>query len=125
METLNITKEAEILTEIKEAEKKAEEIVESAKREKEERIKEATRNSSKLLAEKTEEIRGMQEKKLADLINESNSRRNEKLVNSKKLLDHIRAKAEKNIDKAVEFVMDKFKAAVNIVSEPQNKILRE
>ena len=109
MATLNITKEAEILTEIKESEKQAEEIIESAKTEKEERIKEAARNSSKLLAERTEEIKGMQEKKLADIINESNSRRNEKLANSKKLLDQIRAKAEKNIDNAVEFVMDKFK----------------
>ena len=112
MTMLNITKEAEILTEIKESEKKSEEIIESAKRENEERIKEATRNSSKLLAERTEEIRRVQEKKLAGFINESNSRRNEKLVNSKKLLDQVRAKAEKNIDKAVEFSIKKFEEMI-------------
>lgn len=109
MTTLNITKEAEILTEIKESEKKAEEIIESAKREKEEIVKKALKNSLELLAVKKEEIRKSQEKKLADFINESNSKGNEKIVNSKKLLDQIRAKAEKNVDKAVEFVTGKFK----------------
>ena len=109
MTTLNITKEAEILTEIKESEKKAEEIIERAKREKEEIMQKALKNSLDLLAVKKEELRKAQEKRLADFINESNSRKNETLVNSKKLLDQIRAKAEKNIDKAVEFVMDKFK----------------
>ena len=109
MTTLNITKEAEILTEIKESEKKAEEIIESAKREKEEIVQKALKNSLDLLAVKKEGIRKAQEKKLADLVNESNSRKNETLVYSKKAANQIRAKAEKNIGKAVGFVMDKFK----------------
>ena len=109
MATLNITKEAEILTEIKESEKQAEEIIESAKREKEEIVQKALKNSLDLLAVKKEGIRKAQEKKLADFINESNSGRNEKLANSKKAANQLREKAEKNIGKAVEFVMDKFK----------------
>ena len=56
--------EAEILLEIKDTEKKADETIEKAKREAESIVQEAIRNSSRLLAAKQDELRKIQEKRL-------------------------------------------------------------
>ena len=104
--------EAEILTEIKDSEKRADEIIERAKREKESIIQEAIRNSLKLLTAKEEEIKKSQEKKISDFRDKAKLIKEEKLIEGKAAVKQIKAKAEKNILKAADFVLKKFEEAV-------------
>lgn len=104
--------EAEILSEIKDAEKKADDIIERAKREKEAILREAYVNSSKLLASKGEEIKKLQEKKILDFRDKAKLIKEEKIAEGKTTAKQTRAKAEKNIPKAVEFIMKKFEEIV-------------
>lgn len=104
--------EAEILTEIKESEKRADEIIERAKKEKELIIQDALRNSSKLLAEKQEEIRKAQEKKLMEARDKARLLKEEKLAEGKLVAKQTKAKSEKNVPKAVDFVLKKFEEMV-------------
>ena len=112
VENTEDTKETEILKEIRESEKKADEIVSQAEIEKQRILNSAKRNSSKLLIEKKEEIRKAQEKKLMDFKSNASSIKAEKMGDGKKIADQIGAKAEKNMDKAVDFVMKKFEEMV-------------
>ncbi|MBS3114312.1 V-type ATP synthase subunit H [Candidatus Woesearchaeota archaeon] len=104
--------EAEILKEIKDAEKRADEIIERAKREKEAIIQEAIRNSTKLFSAKEEEIRKAQEKKIMDFREKAKLIKEEKLIDGKAAVKQLNAKAEKNIAKAAELVMKKFEESV-------------
>ena len=104
--------EAEILTEIKDAEKKADEIIERAKSEKERMLQEAIRNSSKLLGEKENEIKKLKEKKIIDFRDKARLIKEEKLAEGKVAVKQLKAKAEKNIAKAVELVIKKFEETV-------------
>ena len=115
------SKEVEILKEIRNSEKEAETIIEKAQIEKEKILRETAKNSSNLLAAKKEEIRKAQEKNLINFKDKTNSMKSQKLEEGKKTVKQIKAKAEKNISKAVDFIMKKFEAEVNTVSEPQNK----
>ncbi|MBI3027642.1 hypothetical protein HYY70_06035 [Candidatus Woesearchaeota archaeon] len=112
IETVHESKEAEILLEIKEAEKKADEIMEKARRERESIIQEATRNSSKLLEEKQEEIRKLQEKKTMGFNEKAELIRKEKLAEGKSIAKQTKIKTEKNVAKAVEFMMKKFEEMI-------------
>lgn len=109
---LTDSKETEILSEIRDSEKKSEEIVERAKREQERILNDAKRNSSKLLAAKKQEIKELQEKKIIDFINHASSRKAEKLAEGKKVANRIKAKAEKNMDDAIGFVTKKFEEMI-------------
>jgi vacuolar-type H+-ATPase subunit H len=104
--------EAEILSEIKEAEKKAEEILERVKREKESILHQAIINSSKLLAAKEEELRKEQEKKIMDFREKAKLIREEKLAEGKVLAKQLKTKADKNTAKAVEFVLKRFEEMI-------------
>ena len=104
--------EAEILIEIKEAEKKADEIIERAKVEKEYIIKEAVAKSSKMLASAVEETFKLQEKKLADFKEKSKLVREEKVAESKTTIKQLKAKSEKNMPIAVDFVLKKFEETI-------------
>ncbi|MDP3765765.1 MAG: V-type ATPase subunit subunit G family protein [Nanoarchaeota archaeon] len=104
--------EAEILSEIRDSEKRADEIIERAKREKEAIVQDAIRNSSKLLFQKEDEIKKVQEKKLMDFREKAKLIKEEKLAEGKTTVKQIKAKAEKNITKAVEFVIKKFEEMV-------------
>ena len=104
--------EAEILTEIKDAEKRADEIIERAKSEKERMLQEAIRNSSRLLGEKENEIKKLQEKKVIDFRDKARLIKEEKLTEGKAAVKQLKAKGEKNIAKAVELVINKFEEAV-------------
>ena len=104
--------EAEILSEIRESEKRADEILERAKREKESIAQDAMRNSAKLLLEKEEEIRKLQEKKIADFREKARLIREEKILEGKSAVKQLRAKAEKNIAKAAELIIKKFEGAI-------------
>ena len=104
--------EAQILSEIRDSEKKAEEIVERAKREKGAILHKAAVDSSKLLAAKEEEIRKLQEKKLMDFREKAKLMREEKLTEGKTLAKQLKARSEKNIPKAVDFVMKRFEEMI-------------
>ena len=104
--------EAEILSEIKESEKKADEIIEMANKEKERILHDARLESSKLLASKEEEIRKSQEKKLMDFRDKFRLISEEKLVEGKNAAKQLKARAEKNIPKAVDFILKKFEERI-------------
>ena len=104
--------EAEILKEIKDAEKRADEIIERAKREKEAIIQEAIRNSTKLFSAKEEEIRKAQEKKIMDFREKAKLIKEEKLIEGKAAVKQLNAKAVKNTAKAAELVMKKFEESI-------------
>ena len=104
--------EAEILTEIIESEKRADETIEGAKREKESIIQEALADSSKLLAAKEEEIRKLQEKKIADFRDKAKLIREEKMAESRNAIKQIKAKADKNAAKSVDFIIKKLEERI-------------
>ena len=100
MHNINVTdgndsREVEILLEIKEAEKKAEDIAEKGRREKEMILREAPMSSAKLLAEKQEEFRKMQEKKTMDFREKAKLIREEKISEGSAAAKQQKAKAEK------------------------------
>lgn len=105
-------KEIEILTEIRDSEKRAEHVVEKARRESQDIIDDAQQSSSELLAEKKQEITKLQEKRLSDAKDKAGSMKNERLREGIKEVKQTKEKAEKNISKAVEFVMKKFEAMI-------------
>jgi len=104
--------EAEILSEIKEAEKKADEIIEMAKKESESILHNAAVNSSKLLTERQEEIKKSKEKKIMDFRDKAKLIKEEKLAEGKVMVKQIKSKAEKNISKAIDFVLQKFEETI-------------
>ena len=104
--------EAEILIDIKETEKKSDEILEKAKKESEIIIQDATRNSSKLLVAKEEELRKLQEKKIMEFRDKAKLIKEEKLAEGSTLVKQLKAKSEKNIPKAVELVLKKFEEMI-------------
>ena len=104
--------EAEILIDIRDSEKKAGEILENARREAESIVQEAAGNSSKLMAAKEEEARKLQEKKIMEFRGKAKLIREEKLSDGKAAVKQLKAKAEKNIPKAVGIVMQKFEEMI-------------
>lgn len=104
--------EAEILMEIKDSEKKADEIIEKAKKESESILHEVAKNSSKLLALKEQEIKKSQEKKIMDFRENARLIKEEKFTEGKAAVKQMKAKAEKNIPKAVDIAMKKFEEMI-------------
>ena len=104
--------EAEILGEIKDTERKADETIERAKRESESIVQEAIRNSSRLLAAKEDELRKLQEKKIIDFREKSRIAKEEKIGEGRAQARQLKAKAEKNVAKAVELVLKKFEEMI-------------
>lgn len=100
--------ESSILGEIREYEKKADDIIERAKGQKESIIREAIKNSAKLLAEKQEETRKAQDKRIMESRDKARLLKEEKLAEGKLTAKQIKSKSEKNIPKAVEYVLKKF-----------------
>ncbi len=108
----NGAKETEILNEIRASEKKADEITEQAGKTREDILQKAERDSSELLAAKKEEIRKAQEKKLVDFKGKIEPLRNKKLEEGKNEVKQLKAKAQKNTSKAVEFVVKKLEEEI-------------
>ena len=104
--------EAEILGEIKDTERKADETIERAKRERESIVQEAAKNSSKMLAAKEDELRKLQEKKIMDFREKTKLMKEEKIAEGKIQAKQLKAKAEKNAAKAVELVLNKFEEMI-------------
>jgi V/A-type H+-transporting ATPase subunit G/H len=118
---LTDSKETEILNEIRISEKESETIVEKAEIEKQKLIDDAKKNSSKLLAEQADEAVKNQEKKLTDARDKAKAAKDEQIKEGEKTVKQISVKAEKNVSKAIDFIMKKFEAAVTTVPGPQNK----
>ena len=112
MEALSDSREAEILGEIREAEKRADEIIERANREKESLLREAAANASKLLSSKKEEIEKAQEKKIMDFREKAKLIGEEKSAEGKMAAKQLKLKSEKNTGKAVDFILKKFEDMV-------------
>ena len=104
--------ETEILSEIKDSEQKADDIIERAKREQESILHESMVSSSKLLFDKENELNKLQEKKIADFREKSKLVKEEKIAEGKAQVKQLKAKAEKNISKAVDFVLKKFEEMI-------------
>lgn len=102
------SRESGILKEIRDSEKKADEIIENAKLQRDTILQEASKNSSKILAEKEEEIRKKHEKKISDFRETMKFLKEDKLAEGKNAVRQMKAKTEKNSGKAVEFVIEKF-----------------
>ena len=104
--------EAEILGEIRDSEKRADEIIERAERERASILHDAAINSSKLLAAKEDEIKKTQEKKIMEFREKAKIAKEEKLMEGKALVKQLKSKAEKNIAKAAQLVLEKFEAMI-------------
>jgi len=104
--------EAEILGEIKDTERKADETIERAKRECESIVQEAAKNSSKMLAAKEDELRKLQERKIMDFREKAKLMKEEKIAEGKIQAKQLKAKAEKNAAKAVELVLNRFEEMI-------------
>ena len=104
--------EAEILSEIRDSEKKADEIIERAKRQSESILQEAIKNSSKLLPVNEDEVRKAQEKKIMDFREKAKIIKEEKLMEGKSIVKQLKSKEEKNVAKAVELVLEKFEEMI-------------
>ena len=104
--------EAQILTEIRDAEKRADEAIERAKRQKVVIIQEAIRNSTRLFVAKEDELKKSQEKKIMDFREKAKLIKEEKLTEGKTLTKQLKTKAEKNIAKAVDAVLKKFEEMI-------------
>lgn len=111
-ETESHNPEADILMEIRASEKKADEIIERARREKDGIIHEARVNASKSIIAKEEELRKLHEKKLADFKDKARLLSEEKLAEGKVMAKQIKAKSEKNMPKASDFVLKKFEEMI-------------
>ena len=98
--------ESSILGEIKEYEKKADDIIERAKGQKESIILEAIKNSAKLLAERQEETRKAQDKRIMESRDKARLLKEEKLAEGKQAAKHVMAKSEKNVSKALVSVFN-------------------
>lgn len=104
--------EAEILVEIKEAEKKTEEMLHSAEQKKHSIINEAAANVSKLVEKEEERLRMTHDEKIVAFRDIAKHLKEEKLAEGKIAVKQLKAKSSKNIKDAVDFVMNKLDAMV-------------
>jgi vacuolar-type H+-ATPase subunit H len=101
-----------ILVEIREAEKKADEVIVNAVKEKESIMREAERDSSRLVSEKAEETKIANERKLASFRQKVQLLKEEKMSEGRKAVSQIALKAEKNIPEAAAFIVKKFEEMI-------------
>ena len=105
-------KEVFILMEIREAEKKADELIEKAKFQRDSIMQEARINAAKLLSLKEDEIKKSHEKKIMDFMEKARLIGEEKISEAKISAKQIKLKADKNLQKAVDFILKKFEEMV-------------
>lgn len=101
-----------IFLQIRESEKKADELIENAKKEHEKRINEAKKNALSMMIKKTEEIQKEKEKELNEIKERLASETKNALETGKRKLEDGKRKYSKNIDKAVEFIIKKFEGQI-------------
>ena len=111
-QTPSDTKETEILTEIRDAEKKAEDILEKAKAESQLFLQEASKNSSHLLSKGQEDAAKSMEKKISDFREKLRFLKEENIAKANEAIRDLKANAQKNIPQAVGLVMEKFEESM-------------
>ena len=106
------SREIAVLAEIRESEKKSDEILEKAGSERESIIHQARLDASKLISGKTEELKKAQEKKIMEFRDKVKLLNEEKISEGKMMARQLKAKADKNSAKAVELVLKKFEEMI-------------
>ena len=101
-----------ILDDIKDSEKKADIIIENAAKEKESIISEANSKSSSLLMAAEDNIKAAQDKKVAEHKEKIKAMKEKKLQDGRKIASEAEYKAQKNVAKAVSYVMRKIEEKV-------------
>ena len=102
-----------ILSEIREAEKKAESILEKAREEKENIIHDAVIEASKSFSKKSEDIKNSSEKKISDFKEKSKVIREEKVEEGRQQAKQIKLKSSKKAQEAADFIIKKFEEIIN------------
>ena len=105
--------ELSILKEIREAEKKAESIIEKAREEKENIVHDAVVEASKYFSKRSEEIRALSEKKIADFREKSKLIKEEKVEEGRQQAKLIKSKSSKKSDEAADFIIKKFEEMID------------
>ena len=103
---------AEILLEIKNSEKKADDTLNDARKQRDSIIQEAVDASSKLIESKRSELSKQSEKKISDFKEKSHLLREEKLNEGKGIVKQVRSKSDKNVPKAVDHIIAKFEEMI-------------
>jgi vacuolar-type H+-ATPase subunit H len=105
-------KEISILMEIREAEKKSDEILEKAGIQKDSIIQSAMADAAKLISLRQDEIKASHEKKIVDFREKSKYMIDEKIAEGKASARQVSAKSRKNSKKAVVFILKKFEELI-------------
>jgi vacuolar-type H+-ATPase subunit H len=105
-------KEVSVLMEIREAEKKSDEILEKARLQKDSIIQSARADAAKLISSRQDEIRASHEKKIVDFREKSKFIIEEKIAEGKASARQVSAKSGKNSNKAVVFILKKFEEMI-------------
>jgi len=105
--------EEEIFNEIKEAEKKAEEITEKANIDADRIVQDAKSKASRLLSQKIEEIDKEKLKKIQDFRDNIHVLRDTKISEISESIKKMKQKAQKSMENAVEFTIKKFYESIN------------
>ena len=106
------SREIAVLAEIRESEKKADEILEKAAAERESIIRKAKLDATKLITEKSDESKKTQEKKIIEFKDKVKLLNEEKIAEGKMLSRQLKSRADKNSIKAVELVLKKFEEMI-------------
>ncbi|MEK6942731.1 MAG: hypothetical protein AABX00_01565 [Nanoarchaeota archaeon] len=99
---------AEILLEIRDSEKKADEIIADARKQKDEILQEANSNAAKMLESGHIDIAKQNEKKISDFKEKSSLLKEDKLSEGKARSKLLKSKSDKNIAKAADYITKKF-----------------
>ena len=105
-------KESEILLSIRESENASEEMLKKALAEKDAIIKSAQKEANEILISNAAEIKKAHERKIREVGVKSDSIKKEKIEEGRKEIRQLEAKAEKKLDKAVEFIMAKIEEMI-------------
>ena|SRR3989338_299493 len=102
----------DILTEIKEAEKKSEKIVEEAAIKKQEIIQKARQDSIQMISGKEAELDQELKKEIDNRTLEFDNKKKELIVKSKKEAELLEKKSKDKIQTIINYVMDKFEESL-------------
>jgi vacuolar-type H+-ATPase subunit H len=106
------TNETDILSEIRNSEAQSEEIIEKAEKKKGVIVQDAVKNSSELLSKTKEDLVKLWENKVLSARDKAKLIKEDKLKEGKKAADQLKKKGEKNVSKAVEFIIEKFEEMI-------------
>ena len=104
--------EVNILAEIRSAEKKADELLQRAKAERDSILHEASSSASGFVSRRMEEIKNGHDRKISDYREKAKLIKEEKLAEGKDAIKAMKSKSDRNLQKAVEFVVKRFEEMV-------------